>query len=440
MTVRTLACPSCGAAIVLRGLAWTQSVACASCGAVLDARDPNLAVLHKFKQALRVEPAIPLGTRGQWRGAPYEVIGFQVRKIVVDQLPYFWREYLLFNPYHGFRYLTEYDGHWNDVVPLSALPTPVAYAGGKVTPRGGRTMSVGGRRYRHFQTANAKTTFVLGEFPWLVSVGDTVEARDYVDPPSLLSAEESRDEVTWSVGEYVQGAEIWRAFALPGSPPPVRGVFANQPSPFAGAASMWKPFALLAATLALLALLRMATAGNREVHAANYILHRADTSATVFVTPSFDLDGADGNVVIDVDTDVDNSWIYLNYALIGETTGAVYDFGREVSYYSGYDPDGSWTEGSRRDRARIGGVPGGRYFLRVEADGPPDARLVAGTLRVRRDVPSVVPFLLALLALAIPPGVLAVRAHAFEARRWAESDYAPVTDDDDDDDSDSDDE
>lgn len=426
LTVRTLACPSCGAAIVLRGLAWTQSVACASCGSVLDARDPNLAILHRFKKVLRIEPAIPLGTRGQWRGAPYEVIGFQVRRIVVDQLPYSWREYLLFNPYYGFRYLTEYDGHWNDVVPLSALPKSAAH-------RGEEGLIVGNRRYRHFQTAKAKTTYVIGEFPWTIRAGDEVVARDYVDPPRLLSAEATRDEVTWSLGEYVDGAEIWRAFALPGMPPPVKGVFANQPSPWAGAASMWKPFSVLAAVLALLTLLRTATAGNREVHAANYILHRADTSATVFVTPSFDLGSGDANVVVDVDTDLQNSWVYLNYALVGESSGAVYDFGREVSYYAGYDSDGSWTEGSRHDAARIGGIPGGRYFLRVEGDGPPDGPVVAGTLRVRRDVPSIVPFLLALVALAIPPGFMAFRAQAFEAKRWAESDHPPVTLNDDDD-------
>jgi hypothetical protein len=393
---------------------------------VLDARDPNLAILDKFKKAVRVEPPIPLGTRGQWRGAPYEVIGFQVRKIVVDKLPYFWREYLLFNPYHGFRYLTEYDGHWNDVVPLSAIPKPVANGGEY-------GLSVGDRRYRHFQTAKAKTTFVLGEFPWTVRAGDEVVARDYVDPPWLLSAEDTKDEVTWSLGEYVAGTEIWRAFALPGAPPPVKGVFANQPSPWAGAATMWKPFAMLAAALALLALLRMATAGNREVHAANYILHRPDTSATVFVTPPFDLGGGNANVVVDVDTDIQNSWIYLSYALVGETTGAVYDFGREVSYYAGYDSDGSWTEGSRHDVARIGGVPGGRYFLRVEGDGPPGGPVVAGTLRVRRDVPSVMPFLFALIALAIPPAFMSIQAQGFETKRWAESDHAPVADDDSDD-------
>ena len=423
MSVRTLACSNCGAGITLRALAWTQTVVCQSCASVLDARDPSLAILQHFNKALRVTPAIPLGTRGQWRGAPYEVIGFQVRKIIVDDLPYFWREYLLFNPYHGFRYLTEYDGHWNDVVPFPGAPVATA-------TKQSRMMTADGRSYRHFQSAKATTTFVIGEFPWEVRASDVVEARDYVDPPFLLSAEATKDEVTWSRGEYVDGAEIWRAFDAPGDPPLRKGVFANQPSPFAKHSGIWKPFALLAAALVMMMLARLATADSREVHRAGYVLHRADTSGTVFVTPSFDLPGTRANVAVDVDTDIDNSWVYLDYALIEEATGAAYDFGREVSYYSGVDADGKWTEGSRRDKARVSGIPGGRYFLRVETSGQSFGAPVAGTLRVRRDVPSFLPFLLALVALVLPPAFLAIRAHAFEAQRWAESDYAPVSDDD----------
>ncbi len=32
----------------------------------------------------------------------------------MEGVAYSWHEYVLFNPYKGFRYLTEYDGHWND--------------------------------------------------------------------------------------------------------------------------------------------------------------------------------------------------------------------------------------------------------------------------------------------------------------------------------------
>lgn len=441
--VRALSCPSCGAAIVLRGFAWTQTVACASCTAVLDARDPNLAVLQGAAARMRVEPLIPLGTRGEWRGAPYEVIGFQQRTIRSGGGLWSWREYLLFNPYQGFRYLTEYDGHWNDVVPIPALPE----VGGMAHP----TARYGGEAFRHFQTARVETTFVIGEFPWEVRTGDHVEVRDYVAPPRALSAETTDDETTWSLGTYVDGAAVWRAFALPGRPPAARGVYSNQPSPHAGKVrALWATFAVFAALLMVVLLGRAVSARNAEVFAKQYVFRGTSAGAaaeptapldsaargagTAFVTPAFQLEGSTANVVVETEANVDNQWLYVEYALINEATGQAYDFGREVSYYSGTDSDGRWSEGSRTDRARIGAVPAGQYFLRVEPSGDAAGRSIAYTVRVRRDVPNLVYYLLGLLALALPPAIGTLRAAGFETRRWAESDHAPSGDDSEDDD------
>jgi hypothetical protein len=399
-------------------MTWTKVVACASCSSILDAQDPNLRVLERAERAVHITPKIPLGSRGQWRGALHEVIGFQQVSITVDQVRYAWYEYLLFNPYTGFRYLTEYDGHWNDVVTVRGLPA-------SAKPGDAATTQFAGRSYRHFQTATATTTYVLGEFPWEVRRGDAVTASDYVDPPRMLSSESAERETNWSLGEYVDGTEIWRAFKLPGSPPPVRGIFANQPSPYAARGSLWPVFGLLAGLLLLLLLARLVTAGSATVYSGARDFTRADSGNAVFVTPTFELAGGEANVSVELETDLDNSWMYVNYALINESTGAAYDFGREVGFYSGYD-EGSWTEGSRRDRARIGGIPGGRYFLRVESELPPGARTVHGSLRVRRDVPSFVPFLLALIALLVPPLFLTFRSYGFEVRRWAESDHPKV--------------
>jgi len=436
-SVRSLSCPSCGAAVVLRGLAWTQTVACASCGAVLDAKDPNLAVLHGARARTRVEPLIPLGARGDWRGAPHEVIGFQQRTIRTPDGTWSWREYLLFNPYRGFRYLTEYDGHWTDVVPLQALPE----VGGGAHPAARHD----GVTYKHFQTAHAETTFVLGEFPWEVRAGDVVEVRDYVAPPHALSAESTDDETTWSRGTYVDGASVWRAFGLEGRPPAPAGVYSTQPNPLAARArARWAAFAVLAALLMLTLLGRAVTSGNREVFSRQYVFRgtTAPTSAldsaagggTAFVTPAFELPGGTGNVVVETEASVENQWLYVEYALINEATGQTYDFGREVSYYSGRDSDGTWTEGSRRDRARIGAVPGGRWFLRVEPSGDAAGRSVSYTVRVRRDVPTLAYYFLALVALAVPPVVGTLRSAGFESRRWAESDHAPSGSDDEGDD------
>jgi uncharacterized paraquat-inducible protein A len=47
--VSSLSCSQCGAAIELRTLDQAQSVVCASCGSILDARDPNLALIQAFE-------------------------------------------------------------------------------------------------------------------------------------------------------------------------------------------------------------------------------------------------------------------------------------------------------------------------------------------------------------------------------------------------------
>jgi len=43
-------------------------------------------------------------------GVEYACIGFVRRK---DWEGYSWQEYLLFNPFAGFRWLVTYDGHWS---------------------------------------------------------------------------------------------------------------------------------------------------------------------------------------------------------------------------------------------------------------------------------------------------------------------------------------
>ena len=417
VAARALNCPNCGAALTVRAFEHTLTVVCGACQSVLDAKDPSLRVLQRFAQAKRVEPKIPLGARGTWRGATYEVIGFQRRTIHVDGTPYSWDEYLLFNPFAGFRYLTEYEGHWNDVTTVRAIP--------QQRPGVGRpSAALRGQTFRHFQTADAKATYVLGEFPWQVRVGDRATVKDFIAPPRMLSLEETGDEKTWSLGEYVSGAEVWEAFRLPGSPPPASGVFANQPSPHtSGGRGLWNLFFLFVVVVLAMALWRVV---QRPTEVVRNSYQLTPGAGEPFVTPPFALGGRTSSVEVRIDTDLENSWAYFNLALLNENTGTAIDFGREVSYYHGVEDGEAWHEGSRSDRARIPSVPPGRYYLRVDPELPADARRpVRYTLTVRRDVPAWPYFAVVLVLLAIPPATSGGRAAAFEAKRWAESDYAP---------------
>jgi hypothetical protein len=418
--VSSLSCPQCGAAITLRALDQAETVACASCGSVLDARDPSLRVLQTYEEAQKFTPQIPLGTRGVLKGEKWEVVGFQVRCATIDGSSYYWDEYVLFNPYKGFRYLTQYDGHWNDVQVVKAAPTESV---------SGRQpfVTLYGEAFRHFQTSTGDTVFVVGEFPWRVRVGDRAVLRDFVAPPRMLSEEQTPGETTWSLGTYLDPAQVWKAFELPGEPPAPRGVYANQPDTYKPVAvSMWKRFALLAAIVLAFGLLRMVTASRTTVFSKSSSFnpaHPADSLA--YVTPSFAVAGHTANLVLTTDTDVDNGWAYFDYALVNEQTGKTYEVGREVGYYHGFDSDGAWSEGSHRDRAVLPSVPPGPYFLRVQPQGQTSgATSISYTMVLKRDVPMPSLYLIALLLLVLPPAAMAIRAAAMESARWKESDYS----------------
>ncbi len=413
---KSLSCPNCGAAIELRGFAHTLNAVCPNCLSILDASSPEFQILQTFQGKERIEPKIPLGSRGTFNGTVYEVIGFQERSVQSEDDLFSWDEYLLFNPYKGFRYLTEYLGHWNVVRVLSRLPD-IATARGRPAKR------LDGRNYAAFDSMTATTSYVIGEFPWQVRCGDSAACEDFISPSYMLSSETTEGETTWSLGEYWEGSKIWQAFRLSGSPPYTQGISANQPSPYAGkSGSAWRTWLWFNVALFALMMLFSMTKANHEVFHDDYVYVAGKNADTAFVTRSFELSGGDKNVEVGAHAAIDNDWIYLNFALINDETGQAFDFAREVSYY--HDSDGS--EGSRDNKVVIPSVPGGRYYLRVEPEMSPSAPSTRYEIFVRRDVPIYSYFWIAAALLLIPPIATWFRANQFEARRWHESDYQPV--------------
>jgi hypothetical protein len=437
VTVRAINCPNCGAATTVRTFGHAVNVVCQNCKSILDAHDQGVTILQKYKDATPYEPLIPLGSRGTLAGEESEVVGFQVRQITVDGVAYQWREYLLFNPYRGFRYLSEYAGHWNLITTLRSLPE------GDHLPGNSGTRAYEGRTYKHFQSAVATTIFVLGEFPWQIRRGDKATTVDYVAPPRMLSAEVTEEkEVTWSLGQYTNGADIWAAFSLPGAPPAPEGVFADQPSPYAGLASrMWRLWLAFVALALVLWVAHLFTARETTVFSETYAFDPRPVRDASLVTPLFELDGRPSAVSIQTATNLANQWMGVGYALVNNDTGQSYEFEREVSFYSGVEDGEAWSEGSRNDDVTLPSIPAGRYFLRIEPEGDRTGKPVAYRVTVVRDVSTSLWFLAALGLLVIPPVLAQIRESGFEARRWQESDHGTSSggDDDGDDDDDDDD-
>ncbi|HWK90180.1 MAG TPA: DUF4178 domain-containing protein [Longimicrobium sp.] len=420
--VQTLNCPSCGGTVTLQRPGEAVTAVCEFCLSVLDATTPALTVVQSFADQARVTTLIPLGSKGRLHGAEWTVLGFQQRTIRVEGVDYSWREYLLHSGELGFRYLSEYGYHWNDIVTLKMPP--------RRTGRGKhRKALLGDVPFRHFQHAVASTTFVLGEFPWEVRVGDKAEVDDYVDPPRLLSRERSAGEVTWSLGEYTPPETIWAAFQLKGKPPAPRGVFANQPSPHRERTrAYWATAALLGALFVALAVVRWSGGHSRMVAQGEGFFDPADTLSASFVSEPFRVEGRPSSLEVKLFTNLDNQWAWFGMVLMDVETGRVREFSRNVSYYHGVDGGESWAEGSPRALARVAAVPAGTYRLRIDPDGEAPVRF---SVEVRRDVPRGWWWLVAFVLLGLPVLWGYATQADFERKRWAESDHAPADDDDD---------
>lgn len=409
---KTFHCTACGAPLAVH-VPLTKAVACASCGSLLNAENEEFSVLARLNLNFPYEPPLSIGAKGKLRGVDYEIIGWMRREVRVDNLPYQWTEYLLLNPLEGFRWLTEYNGHWNLVKPASSLPKMA-----------GSSASYLGRRFDHFQGAKAKVVHVMGEFYWQVRVGETCYVADFVAPPLMLSREETGKEITWSLGEYVEPGVIQQAFK-PERPMPLRvGVGANQPSPYDGRVGrMWAIYGGLAVLAFVVQMGFVFLSSDIQSFQQRVELEPKPVIQTVNSQP-FHLAGHPANVVIRNHANVGNSWLDLSMTLVNRTTGVSYPVNREISYYYGVEGGESWSEGSPNDEALLTDVPEGDYILEIETEGPPDRNdPVALDVEVYRGVPRWSNFWLAVLALLLPPVLVTWRSRAYETRRWDDSDH-----------------
>ena len=422
--IRALTCPSCGAVVQMRGFAHTLSVTCEHCRTVLDTSKGDPSILAKVQAQYTVQPLIPLGSRGKFDGVTFEAIGFEQRYSISDGVTYYWQEYVLFHPYKGFRYLSESNGHWSFIRPTEVLP------GGMFQK------TYEGHVYRPFQKAVARTGFVIGEFPWRVSIGEAVTMTDYVSPPYVLSSESNAFETTWSVGRYMSSAEIWQAFSLKGDSPKASGVCANQPNPNDGKpAAAFKMFGVFfALALAMLTFFAMSHK-SEPIYTGAFKFDPTSQSDQTAVSPRFEITGSHTTALhVESRAAVNQNWVYLQMALVNEATNESFDFGETLSYYSGVDEGESWSEGSSKQGTTLHKVPPGRYYLRVDPEREREsgessvaaARTIEYRVAVFQGATNYGLFFIVILLLLPPPIIAWLRYRFFENRRWSESDMSGV--------------
>ncbi len=419
---RTFDCTRCGAPVQIKYPGVSLSIACPSCKVVIDITDQNYRILSKYwDKTKEYQPLIELGTRGKLFDKLWEVTGFIIRK---DKLSgYSWEEYLLFNPYYGYRFLTRNNGHWSFVTMLKDKPFSSKAALERVMVN---HVDFKEDRYKIFYSGHAVVAYVLGEFYWKVKTNSEVWMTDYICPPYMLSNEWDNKELIWSRSEYVDVNTVKEAFKVDAMAMPF-GVAPNQPSP---ATKVWAKMKWLwiIAIISLFSMqfVIMSKSLNYSALQQNYQF-QMNGKTTDTTTPVFELLKDKANVNITFNASVDNSWFYISGEMVNDETGDTYYFERTCEYYHGYDGGESWSEGSSSQSILLSGVPGGKYYINFDTESG-DFKSIGTrgfTLSVDRDIPSWANFMWCLFWLSILPVISWLNMRHFEVSRWSQSDYSP---------------
>jgi hypothetical protein len=414
LKARSFACPTCGAPLQVTHEK-IETVGCGSCGAVLDTRNDKVAQIAQAQRQLLAPPLIPLGSKGTLQGEAVEVIGYMSRSTESEGVHYYWREYVLAAPEGRFVWLTEYDGHWNVARVLSRN---VRAAAGKVR--------LDSEDFKHFSSYKASVDYVIGEFPWRVTLNETATLHDYVLPPRMLSQEVTKGEQTWTLGEYIEPQELVRAFGLKSQLLPPRGVYANQPNPHEEnhrrtCRRFWI-FSSVAVAIYVL-LLFIGPAGGLMTQQVSYGPNDDEPK----LTREFPLPRGAHRLEISHSTNLANNWVGLNMTLVNKETGEAWQAYRELSRYEGVDDGESWSEGSRDDEVVFTDLPPGTYLLAEEPDMDPGAPRVGAEVKIATAGPRWSSLLLTVIFLMAFPIWTRIRKGSFEVRRWADSDHPIVT-------------
>ncbi len=411
-SAKALSCPSCGGTITLRAAGYTVTVVCQYCSSVLDVANPDVRLITEYHEAVG-ELEIPLGTRGTLKGIEWEAIGYARRS---EGGEYPWEEYLLFNPYHGYRWLVTNGRGWSFGEMLTRSPT---WEAGSVV--------FDGEPYQpFFVNGRAQVDYVLGEFYWRVKVGEEVATDDYVRPGWMLSREANEQEVSWTRSALLEPKEIEAAFPVqaPRHPwPPLP----HQPSPYRSAVR--NGFKIGLAAIGFLILATIVFSGGNKLLDQSLSVTLDERPSSVTLGP-FTVTRPHQIVRIRAAVPrLDQGWVDLEYMLVNRSTQAAYEAYDSAERYSGTDSDGAWTEGSRSATVKLASIPAGTYDLVVDYTGHRWGGSAYGeqpqTLRIEvsRGAIFTSNVILAILLILLPLLYFGMRHLKFEHARQSESDF-----------------
>jgi hypothetical protein len=421
-THRCQVCNRLDGVIVAKGL---KTHACQSCGSIFFYDNGRLNAIEGGTPKSRSKwvPEIFLGKTCTYQEIPYTVVGIVLWK--ENKKTFRWADYVLFNPYHGYLTLVHVNGHWTIFETLANPPVI----------RKAPSFKWEGHDWKRYMDYSAKPEWLAGSFPFAISYSDLITTVEYASPPFLLSQSKHSDYIGIYKGEYLEPAEVKALFNLKKELPKPVGMVPNSPNYFKNRMenALWLLGLYIIGATLLFFLLNLITP-SKDLLVQNFPL--TPTTKNIVSEP-FKVKSISGysNLQFHAEAPVDQSWLYMSFALVDEVSGKVYYFDDELAYYYGHEDGEKWSEGSSKSTFFISSIPDGYYRISLEPQQSAENKsiVISGTsyalsssplvgnyyIQIKQDVPVFANLMILLIMASLYPLVLSWLSSAKESRRRA---------------------
>ncbi len=366
-TAKAINCKNCGSSLKL----YIQSrkiysITCDYCGSVHDVQN-EFKLLGQFLNSLKPNAPLKPGMSGKIKDISFMIIGEVLYSNYLyekkEQIPSdnSWIDYQLYSKTHGFATLTMEGGHFVFSRRIRDIPSFSLR-----TSSTEETFTFRDKEFKVFEKFNAVVNYVSGELTWIAQAGDQTHVIDAISPPYLLSLEESESELEYYFGEYIDEDEIYDSFGIKDENR-LDSVDVHATEPFQ--AKILRPLSYVAlptAILSLVVLFILFIFGRGDLIYTKHFLP-SELKQPIIVENSIHITDIQHLISMNLQSRINNNWAFFNVSLLKDKEPIV-QFGKEISYYHGWEGGEHWSEGSQEATIQFKVPEVGFYTLQVNAE------------------------------------------------------------------------
>mgnify|MGYP006140787297 FL=1 len=352
-------------------------------------------------------PSLKIGAKGVFDNEEFTVVGFVYKK---NSKKEYWFEYKLISSLGNILYLTEEMGHWSleREIDSERINKKFGFFYDEI-------------EFKKYESDKSHEFYRCGFFDYKLD-SNFSKYDEYINPPYGISVEYSSNKEKYFYCEYITQKEIKKIFNVDNLPMK-DGVGLIQPF-YYNLQNVYTIFVVAIITITLLHILFYSNSQNQLIYQNSFDLDKFNNKE--IYTDVFELKGEISPLSIDISSNVDNSWVSTDFALINESTSETVYFSKDLEYYYGYSEGENWTEGSKNETFNICGVSQGKYKIMIfpnnDQTNVKDDFLNIQIYWGRPDNWNLYVSVFVFLALGI---FLYIIKNSFESKRWEDSYYSP---------------